>query len=84
MARTPITINYKYSEYSRQAASLQHKERTAQLIQPYQLRGSYLAEKEGFEPSRPLWGLHDFQSCALDQTTRLLHSFARFQSALIV
>ena len=32
-----------------------------------------MAEKEGFEPSRPFWGLHDFQSCALDQTTRLLH-----------
>ena len=26
-----------------------------------------LAEKEGFEPSRPFRGLHDFQSCALDQ-----------------
>ena len=32
-----------------------------------------VAEKEGFEPSIPLWGIHDFQSCALDQTTRLLH-----------
>ena len=28
---------------------------------------SELAEKEGFEPSRPFRGLHDFQSCALDQ-----------------
>lgn len=36
-----------------------------------------MAEKEGFEPSRPLWGLHDFQSCALDQTTRLLHELAQ-------
>ncbi len=26
-----------------------------------------MAEKEGFEPSRPFRGLHDFQSCALDQ-----------------
>ena len=26
-----------------------------------------MAEKEGFEPSKPFWGLHDFQSCALDQ-----------------
>ena len=26
-----------------------------------------LAEKEGFEPSIPFWGIHDFQSCALDQ-----------------
>ena len=26
-----------------------------------------MAEKEGFEPSIPLWGIHDFQSCALGQ-----------------
>jgi hypothetical protein len=31
------------------------------------LRVFLLAEKEGFEPSRPFRGLHDFQSCALDQ-----------------
>ena len=37
-------------------------------------RGSRLAEKEGFEPSIPLWGIHDFQSCALDLATRLLHT----------
>ena len=29
--------------------------------------GFLMAEKEGFEPSRPFRGLHDFQSCALDQ-----------------
>ena len=28
---------------------------------------SFLAEKEGFEPSIPFWGIHDFQSCALGQ-----------------
>lgn len=33
-----------------------------------------MAEKEGFEPSKPFCGLHDFQSCALDRTRRLLHS----------
>ena len=27
----------------------------------------FLAEKEGFEPSIPFWGIHDFQSCALGQ-----------------
>ena len=27
----------------------------------------FVAEKEGFEPSRPFRSLHDFQSCALDQ-----------------
>ena len=31
------------------------------------MRVFLLAEKEGFEPSRPFRGLHDFQSCALDQ-----------------
>ena len=29
--------------------------------------GFFLAEKEGFEPSIPFWGIHDFQSCALGQ-----------------
>ena len=31
----------------------------------------FLADREGFEPSNPLWGLHDFQSCALDQLSHL-------------
>ena len=31
------------------------------------ITGLLMAEKEGFEPSRPFRGLHDFQSCALDQ-----------------
>ena len=35
---------------------------------PVQLNGVlFLAEKEGFEPSIPFWGIHDFQSCALGQ-----------------
>ena len=38
----------------------------------YQNNLPNMAEKEGFEPSKPLWGLHDFQSCALGRTTRLL------------
>lgn len=42
-----------------------------------------VAEKEGFEPSRPFWGLHDFQSCALDQTTRLLRVCSTFRSAVL-
>lgn len=42
-----------------------------------------MAEKEGFEPSRPFWGLHDFQSCALDQTTRLLRVCSTFRSAVL-
>ena len=43
-----------------------------------------MAEKEGFEPSIPLWGIHDFQSCALDQATRLLHVLFRLLSFQIV
>ena len=31
------------------------------------VRVFFMAEKEGFEPSKPFWGLHDFQSCALGQ-----------------
>ena len=38
----------------------------------YYLQGLSLAEKERFELSKPFWGLHDFQSCALDQARRLL------------
>ncbi len=29
---------------------------------------SPMAEREGFEPSRPFWGLHDFESCAFDHS----------------
>ena len=25
----------------------------------------FMAEQEGFEPSVPFWGTHDFQSCPL-------------------
>ena len=39
-----------------------------QKINPIRMDGVYfLAEKEGFEPSIPFWGIHDFQSCALGQ-----------------
>ena len=31
----------------------------------------FLAEREGFEPSRAFRALHDFQSCALDQLSHL-------------
>ena len=31
------------------------------------MRVIFMAEKEGFEPSIPFWGIHDFQSCALGQ-----------------
>ena len=36
-----------------------------------------MAEKEGFEPSIPFWGIHDFQSCALGQLRDFsIHCFA--------
>ena len=34
-------------------------------------RKVFLAEREGFEPSRAFRALHDFQSCALDQLSHL-------------
>ena len=43
-----------------------------------------LAEKEGFEPSNGFLPLHDFQSCALDRATRLLHVFLRTKSPYFV
>lgn len=46
---------------------------------------SVVAEKEGFEPSIPFWGIHDFQSCALGRTTRLLQTIEMlFNSSLII
>ena len=33
---------------------------------PIQMDGvCFMAEQEGFEPSVPFWGTHDFQSCPL-------------------
>ena len=45
---------------------LLNKRKTLKLLQCNSFKVS-LAEKEGFEPSRPFRSLHDFQSCALDQ-----------------
>ena len=46
-----------------------------------------MAEKEGFEPSIPFWGIHDFQSCALGQlrdfSMRLLASCC-FSNSLVI
>ena len=39
----------------------------------------FLAEKEGFEPSIPFWGIHDFQSCALGQ----LRDFSIYACSLL-
>ena len=49
--------------------------------------GFFLAEKEGFEPSIPFWGIHDFQSCALGQlrdfSMRLLASCCLGDSSVV-
>ena len=37
-----------------------------------------MAEKEGFEPSIPFWGIHDFQSCALGQLRDFSRCVTRF------
>ncbi len=29
---------------------------------------NYSAEREGFEPSIPFWGIHAFQACAFDHS----------------
>ena len=42
-----------------------------------------LAEKEGFEPSIPFWGIHDFQSCALGQLRDFSKSAARISLFMI-
>ena len=41
--------------------------RQRKMTPPKRVRSFSLAEKEGFEPSIPFWGIHDFQSCALGQ-----------------
>ena len=47
-----------------------------------------MAEKEGFEPSIPFWGIHDFQSCALGQlrdfSMRLLASCCLGDSSVVI
>ena len=47
-----------------------------------------MAEKEGFEPSIPFWGIHDFQSCALGQlrdfSMRLLASCRLGDSSVVI
>ena len=46
---------------------------------PKRVFGQIVAEKKGFEPLIPLWGIHDFQSCALDQL-RDFSTFAQDES----
>ena len=42
-----------------------------------------MAEKEGFEPSIPFWGIHDFQSCALGQLRDFSICVTRFVPAIV-
>ena len=48
---------------------------------PKRVFGQIVAEKKGFEPLIPLWGIHDFQSCALDQL-RDFSTFAQVKSRI--
>ena len=41
----------------------------------------FVAEREGFEPSRALGALHDFQSCALDQLSHLSKAVRQIRTA---
>ena len=43
-----------------------------------------MAEKEGFEPSIPFWGIHDFQSCALGQLRDFSISVSALDDLLII
>ena len=47
------------------------------------LNTGFLAEKEGFEPSIPFWGIHDFQSCALGQLRDFSICVTRFVPAVV-
>ena len=47
-------------------------------------RDYLMAEKEGFEPSIPFWGIHDFQSCALGQLRDFSIATAIAVSLLII
>ena len=44
---------------------------------------SFLAEKEGFEPSKPFWGLHDFQK-QMDEYRRILMVLIAYSPYFIV
>ncbi len=52
--------------------------RQRKMTPPKRVRSFSLAEKEGFEPSIPFWGIHDFQSCALGQLRDFSMRNARF------
>ena len=44
----------------------------------------FLAEMERFELSIPFWGIHDFQSCALDQLRDISLYLVRLTTLLII
>ena len=43
-----------------------------------------MAERKGFEPLIPFWGIHDFQSCALDQLGHLSTDFYIIAEAFLI
>ncbi len=46
------------------------KNRDFNLISPISIK--IFAEKKGFEPSIPFWGIHAFQACAFDRSATSL------------
>ena len=59
---------YTISSFSSSSGECQKGRRAKKNPKPLETLGVLgLAEKEGFEPSIPFWGIHDFQSCALGQ-----------------
>ena len=66
---SPTRSVYRPSRYIYAQISRNRPENVLQKkTNPTRLDGVYfMAEKEGFEPSIPFWGIHDFQSCALGQ-----------------
>jgi hypothetical protein len=43
----------------------------------YKKSKTSIAERKGFEPSIPFWGIHAFQACAFDHSATSLMSFLK-------
>ena len=70
-----MTLSQKLSEADNFAAGASPPQKKSRLLAGH----FFVAEKKGFEPLIPLWGIHDFQSCALDQL-RDFSTFAQDES----
>ena len=70
-----MTLSQNLSEADNFAAGASPPQKKSRLLAGH----FFVAEKKGFEPLIPLWGIHDFQSCALDQL-RDFSTFAQDES----